>query len=256
MLNEKAFKWTYPINKQAEKYHNKTCDIRSIKNTKVFNFLNVKDFKNLRIIIFLVTGISFFFKRFFDTIISFILLVILSLPMLIIALLIKIDSPGAVFYQQTRVGLKGKYFKIWKFRTMVQNASQLQRQLEAKNEMSGGVLFKIKNDPRVTKIGKYLRRYSFDELPQLFNVLRGEMSLVGPRPLTVRDVEKFAPKHYFRHEVLPGITGLWQVSGRSDTDSENVFDLDFEYIQNWSLALDFKILLRTVGVVLKSKGAY
>ena len=203
-----------------------------------------------------IAGIDFLNKRIFDILASMILLVFLSLPMLAIAILIKLDSPGTIFYKQTRVGLKGKYFKVWKFRTMVKNASQLQKQLETKNEISGGVLFKIKDDPRITKVGKILRRYSLDELPQLFNVLRGEMSLVGPRPLPIRDVEKFEPEHYFRHEVLPGITGLWQVSGRSDTDSENVFNLDFEYIQNWSLDLDFKILWRTVGVVLNSKGAY
>lgn len=203
-----------------------------------------------------IAGIDFLNKRIFDILASLILLVFLSLPMLAIAILIKLDSPGTIFYKQTRVGLKGKYFKVWKFRTMVKNASQLQKQLEAKNEISGGVLFKIKDDPRITKVGKILRRYSLDELPQLFNVLRGEMSLVGPRPLPIRDVEKFEPEHYFRHEVLPGITGLWQVSGRSDTDSENLFNLDFEYIQNWSLDLDFKILWRTVGVVLNSKGAY
>ena len=203
-----------------------------------------------------VMGINFLSKRVFDIIASFILLVLLSLPMLAIALLIKLDSPGPVFYKQTRVGLKSKHFEVWKFRTMIQNASQLQGKLETQNEIPGGVLFKIKDDPRITKIGKYLRQYSLDELPQLFNVLRGEMSLVGPRPLPVRDVERFSPEHYFRHEVLPGITGLWQVSGRSDTNSENVFDLDFEYIQNWSLALDFKILLRTVAVVFNSKGAY
>lgn len=203
-----------------------------------------------------IVGIDFLSKRIFDIITSLILLIVLGLPMGAIALLIKLDSPGSVFYKQTRVGLKGNYFKVWKFRTMVHNASQLQQQLEAKNEISGGVLFKIKDDPRITKIGKYLRQYSLDELPQLFNVLLGEMSLVGPRPLPVRDVERFSPEHYFRQEVLPGITGLWQVSGRSDTDSENMFNLDFEYIQNWSLALDFKILLRTVGVVLNRKGAY
>lgn len=223
------------------------------------NNLEVSHFEGittLRIIESSITGIDFLTKRIFDIITSFILLVIFSLPILAIALLIKADSSGPVFYRQTRVGLKGIHFKVWKFRTMVQNASQLQQQLETKNEINGGVLFKMKNDPRITKIGKYLRKYSLDELPQLFNVLRGEMSLVGPRPLPVRDVERFSPEHYFRHEVLPGITGLWQVSGRSDTDSENLFNLDFEYIQNWSLALDFKILLRTVVVVLKSKGAY
>ena len=203
-----------------------------------------------------IAGINFLSKRIFDLIASFILLIVLSYPMVVIALLIKLDSPGPVFYKQTRVGLKGKYFKVWKFRTMVQNASQLQQKLEAKNEISGGVLFKIKDDPRITKVGKYLRKYSLDELPQLFNVLRGEMSLVGPRPLPVRDVKRFSRQHYFRHEVIPGITGLWQVSGRSNTDSENVFNLDFEYIQNWSLALDFKILLRTIKVIFNNNGAY
>lgn len=199
---------------------------------------------------------EFLIKRISDILGSFILLTIFGLPMIVIALLIKLDSPGPVFYKQTRVGLQGNYFEVWKFRTMVSNASQLQQQMEAKNEISGGVLFKIKDDPRITKIGKYLRKYSLDELPQLFNVLRGEMSLIGPRPLPVRDVDRFAPEHHDRHAVLPGITGLWQVSGRSDTDSENVFNLDFEYIQNWSLALDLQILWRTVGVVLNSRGAY
>lgn len=210
----------------------------------------------LRIIESSITGIDFLTKRIADITISFVLLIVFGLPMLIIALLIRIDSPGDVFYRQTRVGLKGNHFKVWKFRTMVQNASQLQQQLEARNEVDGGVLFKMKNDPRITRIGKILRKYSLDELPQIFNVLRGEMSLVGPRPLPIRDVERFAPEHFFRHEVLPGITGLWQVCGRSDTDSQNLFNLDLEYIENWSLALDLKILLRTVEVVLKSKGAY
>ena len=203
-----------------------------------------------------IVGINFLSKRIFDLIASFILLVVLILPMLVVALLIKLDSPGPVFYRQTRVGLKGKHFKVWKFRTMVQDANQLQQQLEAKNEISGGVLFKMKDDPRITRIGKYLRKYSIDELPQLFNVLLGEMSLVGPRPLPVRDVKRFSPEHYFRHEVVPGITGLWQVSGRSNMDSEDAFNLDFEYIQNWTLALDFQILYKTIQVVLSSKGAY
>lgn len=203
-----------------------------------------------------IVGIDFFSKRIFDIAVSLVLLTIIGIPMLIIAALIKIDSSGSIFYKQTRVGLKGNHFKIWKFRTMVENASELQQQLEAQNEVQGGILFKIKDDPRITKVGKHLRRYSLDELPQLFNVLRGEMSLVGPRPLPVRDVAKFAQSHYFRQEVLPGITGLWQVSGRSDTDSNGVFNLDFEYIENWSLGLDFKILLQTVQVVFRAKGAY
>jgi exopolysaccharide biosynthesis polyprenyl glycosylphosphotransferase len=223
------------------------------------NNLEISQFEGIttmRICDSAIVGIDFLNKRVFDLVASLILLVFLSLPMLAIAILIKIDSPGPILYKQIRVGLKGQHFKVWKFRTMVENASQLQKQLEAQNEIRGGVLFKIKNDPRITRMGKILRRYSLDELPQLFNVLRGEMSLVGPRPLPIRDVNRFESDHYFRHEVLPGITGLWQVSGRSDTDSSNAFNLDFEYIQNWSLGLDFKILWRTVGVVLNSKGAY
>ena len=203
-----------------------------------------------------IVGADFWCKRAFDLLVSIFLLIVLALPMLLIAVLIKLDSPGAVFYKQCRVGLKGQHFRVWKFRTMVENANELQQALESKNEIEGGILFKIKDDPRITKIGKFLRRYSLDELPQLINVLRREMSLVGPRPLPLRDVAKLAPYHLLRHEVLPGITGLWQVSGRSNTDSAEVFNLDFVYIQNWSLALDLQILLRTVQIVLGSRGAY
>ena len=217
--------------------------------------------KNHKIRVQLIVGskkpnISFLIKRILDPLAAFAILIVFSLPLLAIALLIKLDSSGPIFYKQTRVGFKGVHFEVWKFRTMIQNASQLQSKLELQNEIAGGVLFKMKNDPRITRVGKYLRKYSLDELPQLFNVLLGQMSLVGPRPLPIRDVEKFAPEHYFRQDIIPGITGLWQVSGRSDTDSDNLFKLDLEYIQNWSLALDFKILCRTIGVVLNSKGAY
>ena len=203
-----------------------------------------------------IIGGDFFLKRSFDLVTSLLLSIALSLPMLLIALLIKLDSPGPIFYKQTRVGLKDCQFQVWKFRTMVDKASQLQTELEGKNEVKGGVLFKIKDDPRITKVGKFLRRYSLDELPQLINVLRGEMSLVGPRPLPVRDVERFSSHHFLRHEVLPGITGLWQVSGRSNTDSDEVFYWDFSYIQHWSIALDCYILLKTIQVVLTSEGAY
>jgi len=203
-----------------------------------------------------IIGSDFWIKRGFDLLASSLILFIISVPFLVIAILIKLDSPGPIFYKQTRVGLKGRHFKVWKFRTMVANASQLQKELEAKNEVKGGILFKMKDDPRITNIGKFLRRYSLDELPQLINVLQGEMSLVGPRPLPVRDVERLSEHHFLRHEVLPGITGLWQVSGRSNVDSEEVFYLDIAYIQHWSFALDCKILLQTIQVVLAKEGAY
>jgi exopolysaccharide biosynthesis polyprenyl glycosylphosphotransferase len=204
-----------------------------------------------------ITGSDFWIKRVFDFWASFILILLLSPIFMAIAILVKLDSSGPIFYRQTRVGLHGNCFQAWKFRTMVTNADQLQTQLEAQNETKDGILFKLKVDPRVTRVGNVLRQYSLDELPQLFNVLLGEMSLVGPRPLPVRDVDKFAAHHYVRHEVLPGITGLWQVSGRSDiTDFEDVIQLDLDYIQNWSLGLDLNILLRTVTVVLNKTGAY
>ncbi len=203
-----------------------------------------------------IIGLDFLCKRVCDFLLTIIILVTLSPLLLVIAILIKLDSPGPVFFKQVRVGLQGRYFKVWKFRTMVVNAEQIQQEFETKNEVQGGVLFKIKNDPRITKIGKKLRCYSLDELPQLFNVLRGEMSLVGPRPLPLKDVENMSPHHHFRHEVLPGITGLWQVNGRSDVSSEKVFYWDQLYIQRWSLDLDLKILLKTILVVFCKKGAY
>jgi exopolysaccharide biosynthesis polyprenyl glycosylphosphotransferase len=205
----------------------------------------------------LITGSDFWVKRCFDFCFATTFAIVAAPLYLCIALLIKLDSPGPVFYKQTRIGLHGRPFEVWKFRTMVTNADQLQKDLEASNEMKDGVLFKIKNDPRITPIGKFLRHYSLDELPQLFNVILGEMSLVGPRPLPIRDVEKFSQQHFIRHEVLPGVTGLWQVSGRSNiTDFEEVVGLDVSYIKSWSLWLDLRILLQTVAVVLGKKGAY
>lgn len=205
----------------------------------------------------MIVGGDYWAKRCFDFCCTLIALILLSPLYLLIAALIKFDSPGPIFFRQTRIGLHGRKFKVWKFRTMVANADQLQAALEAKNEMKDGVLFKLKDDPRVTRVGGFLRQYSLDELPQLFNVLLGEMSLVGPRPLPVRDVERFKERHYIRQEVLPGITGLWQVSGRSDiTDFEEAVNLDITYIANWSLWMDMQILLQTVNVVLHKTGAY
>jgi exopolysaccharide biosynthesis polyprenyl glycosylphosphotransferase len=205
----------------------------------------------------IITGKDFWIKRCFDFCFTAIFLMITFPVYVAIAIIIKLDSPGPIFYRQTRIGLSGKQFKVWKFRTMVPNADKLQKELESLNEVKDGVIFKIKDDPRVTQIGKLLRRYSLDELPQLFNVLLGEMSLVGPRPLPTRDVDKFSARHFIRQEVLPGVTGLWQVSGRSDIlDFEQIIKLDLNYIENWSLWLDFQILFRTVKVVLKKEGAY
>lgn len=205
----------------------------------------------------LITGLDFWMKRGFDFVVSALAIILICPLLLAIAIIIKLDSPGPFFYKQERVGLHGKCFKVLKFRTMFVDAEQRQKELEARNEMKDGILFKMKDDPRITRVGKFLRRYSLDELPQLFNILLGEMSLVGPRPLPVRDVQKFSEHHFIRHEVLPGITGLWQVSGRSDiTSFEEVVGLDTFYIENWSLWLDVQILLRTVIVLLKKKGAY
>lgn len=202
-------------------------------------------------------GSDFLAKRCFDFCFALIFILLILPVYFLIAVLIKIDSSGSIFYRQVRIGLHGQEFQVWKFRTMVADADQMQKKLETSNEMKDGVLFKIKDDPRITRIGKFLREYSLDELPQLFNVLRGEMSLVGPRPLPLRDVEKFAKQHFIRQEVLPGITGLWQVSGRSDISNfDEVVSLDVKYMENWSLWLDIQILLKTIAVVLGRKGAY
>jgi exopolysaccharide biosynthesis polyprenyl glycosylphosphotransferase len=174
-----------------------------------------------------------------------------------IAIAIKLSSPGPVFFRQERIGLHGKVFQMWKFRTMVVNAPALQAQLETQNQSKDGILFKIKHDPRVTPLGHFLRRTSLDELPQLFNVLGGEMSLVGPRPLPLRDVERFETWHHIRHQVLPGITGIWQISGRSDlSDFDDATRLDLYYIDNWSLNLDLDILVETMKIIIFGKGAY
>jgi exopolysaccharide biosynthesis polyprenyl glycosylphosphotransferase len=185
------------------------------------------------------------------------LLLIVSAPFqVLIALLIKITSPGPILFRQQRSGLNGRPFTIYKFRTMVTNADQQKHELAAMNEMSGPV-FKVTNDPRITPLGRWLRKFSFDELPQLVNVLRGEMSLVGPRPLPIDEVRRFNDlAHRRRLSVKPGLTCLWQISGRNNvTDFKEWVRLDLEYIDNWSLWLDLKILFRTVPIVLVGTGA-
>jgi exopolysaccharide biosynthesis polyprenyl glycosylphosphotransferase len=195
-------------------------------------------------------------KQLLDFFGSFVLLVILTPLFVAIAVAIKLTMPGPVFFRQQRSGLSGAPFTLYKFRTMVTNAEQFKHELEAMNEMTGPV-FKVTNDPRVTPIGKFLRKYSLDELPQLFNVLRGEMSLVGPRPLPVDEVKRFENlAHRRRLSVKPGITCLWQISGRNQiSDFKEWVRLDLEYIDNWSFWLDLKILLLTPPVVLRGTGA-
>ena len=173
-----------------------------------------------------------------------------------VALAIKLDSPGPVFFKQTRVGKNGRHFKMFKFRSMVQDAEARKKELMAKNKVSGGLMFKMDDDPRITKVGKVIRKTSIDELPQFFNVLFGTMSLVGTRPPTVDEVAQYDTRHWRRLSVKPGITGMWQTSGRSEiTDFEEVVALDKEYIDNWSMWLDIKILFKTVIQVFMRKGA-
>lgn len=205
----------------------------------------------------MLLGLDYRVKRLIDITAAGIGLLGLAPLFIGLAIAIKMGSPGPVFYRQERVGLQGKVFHMWKFRTMVANAEQLQGTLEAQNEAQDGILFKIKQDPRRTRLGSFLRRTSMDELPQLINVLVGQMSLVGPRPLPIRDVDRFNSWHHIRHQVLPGITGLWQISGRSHLDDfDQAARLDLYYIDNWSLNLDFEILVETFRIVLFTSGAY
>lgn len=195
-------------------------------------------------------------KRLIDIVGSAVLLLALAPLLIVVALLIKADSPGPILFRQERVGLNKRRFELLKFRTMVVGANQQQQGLEELNEAKGPV-FKIKDDPRITRLGRFLRRYSIDELPQLFNVLNGDMSLVGPRPLPVRDVERINVQwHKRRFSVKPGITCLWQVNGRSDVSFDRWVQMDLEYIDRWCLGLDVKILVKTVPVVLGGHGSY
>jgi exopolysaccharide biosynthesis polyprenyl glycosylphosphotransferase len=200
-------------------------------------------------------GIDFALKRGFDLVMSIVSLAILSPLLLAIALAVKLSSRGPVIYRSVRPGMAGKPFHCFKFRTMREHADQVQDDLESLNEKSGA-LFKIRQDPRLTTIGGFLRRYSLDELPQLVNVVRGEMSLVGPRPLPMRDFERLEDWHKKRYLVLPGITGLWQVSGRSELDFDDLVRLDFLYLEHWSVMLDLQILLKTIPAVLSRRGAF
>jgi exopolysaccharide biosynthesis polyprenyl glycosylphosphotransferase len=182
-------------------------------------------------------------------------IIILSPVLLVTALLIKLNSPGGIFFIQERNGYKGKVFKMFKFRSMVNNAENLIDSFASMNEVSGH-MFKIRTDPRITPVGKIIRKTSIDELPQLFNILKGDMSIVGPRPPIPREVVKYDAWHDLRLSVKPGLTGLWQVSGRSEVGFEEMVRLDLKYIRERSLLYDFKIILKTIPVILGDSKAY
>ncbi len=244
----------------------RACELEGVEAWLVADFFKAKisrtsldDYYGLPILVFRSAPESSWprmMKHLMDLVGSFVLLISLSWLLVLIAVLIKWTSPGPVLFRQRRSGVNGRPFTLYKFRTMVSNAEQLKHELAAMNEMTGPV-FKVTNDPRVTPIGWFLRKFSLDELPQLLNVLRGEMSLVGPRPLPVDEVKQFYDlAHRRRLSVKPGLTCLWQIGGRNKiSDFQEWVRLDLEYIDNWSLWLDLKILFRTLPVVLSGEGA-
>jgi exopolysaccharide biosynthesis polyprenyl glycosylphosphotransferase len=243
-----------------------TCELEGVEVWLIADFFKTDisrtsfdDFHGHPVLVFRTTPEASWqgvIKQIIDFVVAFVAVLICAVPFAIIALLIKMTSPGPILFRQKRCGLNGQPFTIFKFRTMETNAEQRKQELAAFNEMSGPV-FKMKNDPRITSVGKWLRKFSIDEFPQLFNVLRGEMSLVGPRPLPVDEVLRFDDlAHRRRLSVKPGLTCLWQISGRNEvSDFNDWVRLDLEYIDNWSLWLDLKILWRTIPIVLVGSGA-
>jgi len=241
-----------------------SCEERGITARLAINFFphviaktHLEELDGLPLLTFTTTPkneLMLLLRRIFDFVGSIILILILSPVFLLITLAIGLDSRGPAIYRQVRCGLNGRRFTFYKFRSMVQGAETRKGDLLAHNLMDGPV-FKMKNDPRVTRVGRFLRKTSLDELPQLFNVLRGDMSFVGPRPPIPEEVEKYEGWQRRRLSMKPGITGLWQVSGRNQIDFQQWMKLDLEYIDNWSMWLDFKILIKTILVVLLRKGA-
>ena len=244
----------------------RACELEGVEVLLVADFFKTQtarasfdDFYGWPVLVFSSTPASSWqrvIKHLIDFVGSLAMLILLALPLTLVALLIRLTSPGPVLFRQQRSGLNGQPFTLYKLRTMVTNAEQLKHELAAMNEMTGPV-FKLSNDPRVTPLGKILRKFSIDELPQLYNVLRGEMSLVGPRPLPVDEVRRFNDlAHRRRLSMKPGLTCLWQISGRNNvSDFKEWVRLDLEYIDNWSLWLDIKILCRTAPIVLTGAGA-
>jgi exopolysaccharide biosynthesis polyprenyl glycosylphosphotransferase len=245
----------------------RACELEGVEVWLIADFFKTQishtsfdDFQGRPVLVFRTTPDASWqsvFKQVIDFVVSLVAVIVLAIPFLIIGLLIKLSSPGPVLFRQQRCGLNGHPFTILKFRTMVTDAEQRQAELAAMNEMSGPV-FKIKNDPRITSVGRWLRKFSIDEFPQFYNVLRGEMSLVGPRPLPVDEVRRFDDlAHRRRLSVKPGLTCLWQVSGRNEVSNFGDWvRLDLEYIDNWSLWLDLKIMWRTIPIVLIGAGAH
>jgi exopolysaccharide biosynthesis polyprenyl glycosylphosphotransferase len=201
-----------------------------------------------------VPEIGLVLKRLMDVVLSSLALAVLSPVLLAIAIAVKLDSPGPAFYSSERIGKKGRTFPCIKFRTMVRDADKRREEMMHLNERDG-VMFKVTNDPRITRLGRFLRKYSLDELPQFLNALRGDMSIVGPRPPIASEVREYKLNHLRRLDVTPGITGLWQVHGRKDPSFDSYISLDVTYIENWSILLDLVIILRTIGVVLAGTGS-
>jgi exopolysaccharide biosynthesis polyprenyl glycosylphosphotransferase len=226
--------------------------------SKILKRVRVDQPYGMNIVSFMATQddeIKLYVKRILDIVLSGLMLVVLSPFLLIIAILVKASSKGSIFYEWNVIGLNKKPFKSWKFRTMVANADAMKTNLLERNEMNGPV-FKIKNDPRVTKVGKFLRKFSLDELPQLWSVFKGDMSLVGPRPAGPHELARYDSWHRRKLSVKPGITCLWQVQGRNKiNDFDEWVRLDLEYIENWSLGLDLKILIQTILAVIKGTGS-
>ncbi|MCR4797794.1 MAG: sugar transferase [Lachnospiraceae bacterium] len=225
---------------------------RMVPNRQLDNFGN---YIVLTSSLHIATNRQLFIKRAMDIVGSIVGLVLTGIAFIIFAPIIKIQSPGPVFYQQIRIGKNGRRFKFYKFRSMYMDADERKKELQEQNEMQGN-MFKMENDPRIIPIGHFMRKYSIDEMPQFWNVLIGDMSLVGTRPPTEDEVEMYEYHHKARLGIRPGLTGMWQVSGRSDiTDFEKIVELDTDYIMNWTLGLDVRILFKTVAVVLSGKGS-
>lgn len=237
--------------------HSKSSRAQEIKRLMQMGKPRSRFRMQLKLAIWRITiGVAKALKTLIDTIGSFILLILLSPIFIITALAIYISDPGPIFYVADRVGLNGKHFGFIKFRSMYVNADKMKDMLLDQNESADGVIFKMKNDPRITRVGRFIRRFSIDELPQLVNVLKGDMSLVGPRPPLPREVKEYTLEDRKRLHVKPGITGLWQIKGRSDIPFHQQVQLDLEYIRSQGLKNDLIILLKTIPAVISGKGAY